>query len=160
MKPDLTQPALDAELIDALAQAIAPVELSSQERSRMRDRILKRAAASPPSGMLTLRTNEGAWQTLAPGFSIKILRVEQSTNTRSYLVRMEAGSSAPVHSHTQEEHCLVLEGEVTIGEHIMRAGDWHVALPGTTHVDFRTKTGCLLFIRAEIPSEPQAAAPR
>lgn len=64
---------------------------------------------------------------------------------------MEPGSRVPVHSHTQEEHCLVLEGEVRIGEHIMRSGDFHVALPGTAHEDFRTTTGCLLFIRAEIP---------
>jgi quercetin dioxygenase-like cupin family protein len=65
---------------------------------------------------------------------------------------MEPGSRVPVHSHTQEEQCLVVEGEVTIGEHIFRAGDWHVAMPGTTHSDFSTRTGCLVFIRAEIPA--------
>jgi len=160
MKPEPSEPVLDAELTDALAQAITPIELSAQERERMRARILQRATASPPSGMLTLRTNEGIWQTVAPGFSIKILHVERSTNTRSYLVRMEPGSSAPVHSHSQEEHCLVLEGEVTIGDHSMRTGDWHVALPGTTHADFKTKTGCMLFIRAEIPPSRRETSAR
>jgi anti-sigma factor ChrR (cupin superfamily) len=142
---------LDGELTEAMAQAIAPVELSAQQRDRMRARILKRAAATAPSGMTTLRTTEGVWESMGPGLQFKVLHVEPATHTRSILIRMEPGSAVPVHSHAQEEHCLVLEGEVTIGEHVFRSGDWHVAMPGTTHADFRTKTGCLLFIRAEIP---------
>jgi quercetin dioxygenase-like cupin family protein len=67
---------------------------------------------------------------------------------------MEPGSRVPVHSHTQEEHCLVLEGEVNIGEHVMRSGDWHIARTGSTHEDFWSKTGCLLFIRAEMAEHP------
>ena len=53
--------------------------------------------------------------------------------------------------HTQEEECVVLEGEVLIGEHCFRAGDVHIARPGATHVGLRTRTGCLLYIRSEIP---------
>jgi hypothetical protein len=45
----------------------------------------------------------------------------------------------------------VLEGEVMISEYTFRAGDVHVALPGATHSDLRTRTGCLLYIRSEIP---------
>jgi quercetin dioxygenase-like cupin family protein len=142
---------LDAELTEALANDIAPGELSTQERDRMRARILKRAAATAPSGTQTLRSTEGVWETAQPGIEFKVLHIEAPTNTRSILIRMEPGSSVPVHSHAQEEHCLVLEGEVMIGEYIFRSGDWHVAMPGTTHSDFSTRTGCLLFIRAEIP---------
>jgi hypothetical protein len=60
----------------------------------------------------------------------------------------------PVHSHNQEEDCLVLEGEVTVGEHVMRSGDWQRAQPGSTHADFWSKAGCLLFIRSEIRPHP------
>lgn len=152
MKATPRVPIIDAELVDALALAIAPVELGAQERDRMRARILKRANAAPPSQMTTLRSSEGAWEQLAPGIHTKTLFIEKAANTRSFLLRMDAGSRVPVHSHTQQEHCLVIEGEVHIGDHIIRSGDWHVAFPGTTHEDFRTVTGCLLFIRAEIPS--------
>lgn len=152
MKPIPHTPVLDAELIETLTDAIAPVELSTQAHNRMRARILERIAASAPSGTQTLRDAEGSWQAMGPGLSRKILRVETETNTQSLLIRMEPGSCVPVHSHTQEEHCLVLEGEVSIGDHVFRSGDWHVALPGTTHMDFKTKTGALLFIRAEIPA--------
>jgi anti-sigma factor ChrR (cupin superfamily) len=152
MKRPEHEPILDGELRESLTNAIAPVELSAQQRDRMREHILKRAAASAPSGMKTLRSTEGVWKQIAPGIQLKVLHVEPTTNSRSFLLRMEPGSRVPVHSHTQEEQCLVVEGEVTIGEHIFRAGDWHVAMPGTTHSDFSTRTGCLVFIRAEIPA--------
>jgi anti-sigma factor ChrR (cupin superfamily) len=145
---------LDADLIEALADGLAPVELSTAERERMRAQILKRVAAMPASGMVTVRAHEGVWRDLAPGVQIKMLREDSATSTMSYFVRMEPAARVPVHSHTQEEHCLVLEGEVSIGEHVMRRGDWHVALPGSTHGDFWSKNGCLLFIRSEIRAHP------
>ena len=45
-------------------------------------------------------------------------------------------------------------GEVTIGDHVMRSGDWRVARPESRHVDFWSKTGCLLFIRSELAARP------
>jgi quercetin dioxygenase-like cupin family protein len=141
---------LDVDIADALADGLAPVELGTAERDRMRTRILKRVAATPPSGTETVRAHEGVWRDLAPGVQIKVLHEDPLVNTMSYFVRMEPGAHAPVHTHTQEEHCLVLEGEVTIGEHVMRSGDWHVARPGSTHAHFWSKTGCLLFIRSEM----------
>ena len=150
MNTRLENSALDADIVDAVADGLAPVELSAAERDRMRAHILRRVAATPPSGMLTVRADEGIWQDLAPGIRRKVLHEDASLNAMSYLVHMEPGAHAPVHTHTQEEHCLVLEGEVNIGEHVMRSGDWHVAQPGSTHVDFWSKTGCLLFIRAEM----------
>jgi anti-sigma factor ChrR (cupin superfamily) len=152
MKAPRPDAILEADLAEAMANAIAPVELSAQQRERMRTRIINRASAAPPARMTTLRASEGAWEDLMPGVRLKTLHVEKSANTRTFLLRMEPGSRIPVHSHTQDEHCLVIEGEVRIGEYIMRSGDWHVALPGSTHEDFRTETGCLLFLRAEIPS--------
>jgi anti-sigma factor ChrR (cupin superfamily) len=153
MKSSAEQDAiLDADLTESMTDAIAPVELSAEQRDRMRTRILNRASAGPPVQMTTLRNGEGAWEDLAPGIRLRTLHLDISSNTRSFLLRMEPGSQVPVHSHTQEEQCLVIEGEVKIGEHTIRSGDWHVASPGTTHEDFRTQTGCLLFIRAEIPA--------
>jgi quercetin dioxygenase-like cupin family protein len=141
---------IDADIADALADGVAPLELRTAERDRMRAQILKRVVSAPPSGTITVRAHEGVWQDFAPGIQIKVLHEDPATNTRSYFVRMEPGSRAPAHTHTQEEHCLVLEGEVTIGDHVMRSGDWHVARPESSHVDFSSKTGCLLFIRAEM----------
>jgi anti-sigma factor ChrR (cupin superfamily) len=154
MKQQRPDSMLDADLTDALADGIAPVELSTAERERMRGRILRRVAATPPSGTATIRAHEGVWQDFGPGVRIKVLDEDSSTDAMSYLLRMEPGARVPGHSHTREEGCLVLEGEVTIGELVMRSGDWHLARPGSTHADFWSKTGCLLFIRSEIRPHP------
>ena len=154
MKQPRADSMFDADLTDAFAHGIAPAELGTAERERMRARILKRVAAAPPSGTVTVRAHEGVWRDFGLGVQIKVLHEEISTNTMSYLLRMEPGARVPVHSHTQEEDCLVLEGEVTIGDQVMGSGDWHLARPGSTHVDFWSKTGCLLFIRSEIRPHP------
>ncbi len=154
MKPQYPDSVLDADITDALVDGLAPVELSTAERDRMRARILKLVAAAPPSGMVTVRAHEGVWRDIAPGVQIKVLHEDPLLNTMSYFIRMEPGARAPVHTHTQEEHCLVLEGEVTIGEHVMQSGDWHVARPGSSHVNLWSKTGCLLFIRSEMAARP------
>jgi hypothetical protein len=52
-----------------------------------------------------------------------------------------------------QEIVWVIEGEVRIGDHIIRAGDLHVAAPGSHHEDFRTTTGALVLIRSHIPAD-------
>jgi carbon storage regulator len=109
-----------------------------------------RVKTAPPAGTTTTRAQEGTWHDYAAGVQIKILHQEPMVSSMTCLVRMAPGSVVPVHDHAQEEHCLVLEGEASIGEHVLYAGDWHVALPGSTHHNFASRTGCLLFARAEI----------
>jgi quercetin dioxygenase-like cupin family protein len=116
----------------------------------MRARILNRVKAAPPDGTTTIRAHEGIWQDYAPGVKIKILHQEPKLSSMTCLIRMAPDSVAPPHDHAQEEHCLVLDGEASMGEHILHAGDWHVALPGSTHHNFSSRTGCLLLIRGEL----------
>src|SRR5215475_14283676 len=106
--------------------------------------------AAPPDGTTTTRAQEGTWQDYSPGVQIKILHQEPKLSSMTFLVRMAPGSVFPLHDHAQEEHCLVLDGEASMGEHILLTGDWHVAMPGSTHHNFSSRTGCLLLIRAEM----------
>ncbi len=147
---ELESPALDSESVVALASAVAPAELSTTERASMRERILGRIKAAPPSGTITLRAREGNWVAIAQGVTRKMLRQDQVSGRMSYLIRMEPGTTVPNHGHAQVEECLVLEGDVLVGEQQMGAGDWHIALPGSIHHDFRTRSGCLLFIQSEL----------
>ena len=134
----------------ALADALRPVKLAAGERDLMRARILNRVTAAPPDGTVTIRAHDGIWQDYAPGVQIKILHQEPKLSSMTFLVRMAPDSVVPLHDHAQEEHCLVLDGEASMGEHILYAGDWHVALLGSTHHNFGSRTGCLLLIRAEM----------
>ena len=138
------------EVTEALADALRPAELAAGERDLMRARILNRVKAAPPDGTTTIRAHEGIWQDYAPGVQIKVLHQEPKLSSMTFLVRMAPDSVVPLHDHVQEEHCLVLDGEASMGEHILHAGDWHVALPGSTHHNFSSRTGCLLLIRAEM----------
>jgi len=113
--------------------------------------------AAPPDGTTTTRAHEGIWQDYGPGVQIKILHQEPGLSSMTCLVRMAPNSVVPVHDHTQEEHCLVLEGEASMGEHILHAGDWHVARPGSTHHNFGSRTGCLLLVRADMTTVPASA---
>ena len=141
---------LDPEVTEALADALRPTELAAGERDLMRARVLNRVKAAPPDGTTTMRAHEGIWQDYAPGVQIRILHQEPKLSSMTFLVRMAPDSVVPLHHHAQEEHCLVLDGEASMGEHILHAGDWHVALPGSTHHNFSSRMGCLLLIRAEI----------
>lgn len=141
---------LDIETSSDLAESIRPVELGSAERDRMRARILERALAAPPTGMITVRADDGAWQHYSPGVTLKVLREEPSVKSMTFLIRMEPGSNIPVHPHSQEELCFMLEGEAIIGDHVIRAGDTHIALPGTAHTQFFSSTGCLILVHGEI----------
>jgi quercetin dioxygenase-like cupin family protein len=141
---------LGPEVTEALADALRPAELAAGERALMQARILSRVKAAPPDGTTTIRAHEGVWQDYAPGVQIKILHQEPKLSSMTFLVRMAPDSVVPLHDHAQEEHCLVLDGEASMGEHILYAGDWHMALPGSTHHDFSSRTGCLLLIRGEM----------
>lgn len=141
---------MDVETLTELAEALRPAELSAAERDRMRSRILRRVLAPPPPGTMTVRADEGTWQDYSPGVRFKVLREEPALGSMTLLIRMEPGAIVPLHAHSMEEHCYMLEGEATVGDQVIRAGDWHVALPGTEHTGFLSKTGCLILVRGEI----------
>jgi quercetin dioxygenase-like cupin family protein len=129
------------------------VPLSAALRDSLRDRVLRRVRAPAPAHTFTIRGDEGEWIRLGPLTEIKILRRDWQANNQSLLLRAAPGAVIATHAHSQEEECLVLEGEAMIGEHVLRAGDTHIALPGAIHDGLRTTTGCLLYIRSEIPAE-------
>lgn len=140
----------DPQLAGAVAEALSPAELPAELRARMRERVLQRLAAEPPARTLTQRSAQGQWLPVVTGVSVKILRQDPGTRNVTYLLRMQPGATLPAHEHSQDEECLVIEGELWMGDHVVRAGDWHVARAGSTHLDFRTKTGCTVLIRAEM----------
>lgn len=80
----------------------------------------------------------------------KVLRINRVAGNQTALVRFAPASWLEQHTHTQEEECLVLEGEIKIGSHVLRAGDMHVAQPGTRHAPVHSVRGALLLVRSDI----------
>jgi quercetin dioxygenase-like cupin family protein len=135
----------------ALADAVLPVELGAGQRESLRERILQRIGALPPPGTFTIRAAESQWRRISEGVEIRIVRREKATGRQTVMFRLQPGSVVVAHGHTQEEECLVLEGEIEIGGHVLRKGDLHIARPGACHAPITTRTGALLWVTSEIP---------
>ncbi len=90
------------------------------------------------------------WWPLAPGVDVKNLRGRGSI--LSMLVRMVPGALLGDHGHPQEEDCLVLDGELFLGDILLRADDYHMAPVETQHVEGYSDVGTLLFVHGAMPS--------
>ncbi len=77
---------------------------------------------------------------------VKSLHVDPATQYMTSLVRMAPGSKYPAHRHSGAEQCLVLEGDVRLGDVALAAGDYERAEAETIHGTIETKSGCLLLI--------------
>ena len=140
-----------AETLAALFAALKPVAPPPGLESKVRARI-----AATPNTLITVRADAGQWRELAPGVRVKVLTVDRSANTHSLLVEMDAGASMPAHDHATAEECLVLQGEVALGDIVVRAGDFHCAPAGVPHGPVFSAQGVLMFVRGDF-SEMTAA---
>lgn len=143
---------LDAELSAALADSLAPVAPPAPRLDKLRRRILRRAATVPQDHqpLFTLRAEEGQWQRLAPGVEMKHLFEDEVSH--AFLVRLEPGAVLPSHAHSADEECLVLEGEMHLGDLRFRAGDYHVARAGSSHGLVTSPVGGVMYVRSAGPA--------
>jgi putative transcriptional regulator len=154
----------------AEVEALAPaaVALASGVRPlapdpRTRQALLARVAAQPPGGgsplrrqldvpageaeILIRRADSAVWEPAdVPGVFIRTLSVDREKNQFTALVRMGPGRTYPAHRHAGPEECLVLEGDLRVGDEVMRAGDYQRAAVGSRHGVQSTEGGCLLLI--------------
>jgi anti-sigma factor ChrR (cupin superfamily) len=140
--------AIEPELRDALLERLRPVDLSAARRVALRGAVL--AQAQSDSGARILRADEGEWRQLISGIEVRALRVDAQAGTQTSLWRLAPGASIPAHSHTGEEECLVLEGDIDWQGKTYRQGDYLLARPGLHHDAFLSRGGALLMIRSEL----------
>ncbi len=144
--------------VEALQLAMEQVALAAPvpaPRPNIKDRLMAGAIRSklqgfeePEPGVHVLRSGNGQWrETGYPGVSTKILHLEKATRMATTILRLEPGAQYPPHHHTQLEQCLVISGDVRLGNNIhIFAGDYEKALAGTDHGFLTSDTGCELLI--------------
>jgi quercetin dioxygenase-like cupin family protein len=88
------------------------------------------------------------WLRSAPG--VEVLRLWGDARVVSMLVRFDAGASVPDHGHDLDEDCLVLDGEMFLGDILLRAGDYQLAPAGGTHWGEMSDVGCVFFFHGAI----------
>ena len=81
---------------------------------------------------------------------IAVTAVDFTRDLVTMMIRMEPGSSYSPHRHAGPEQCFVLEGDLSVGDDVMRPGDYQYAPAQSRHGVQRTDQGCLLLITSSL----------
>ncbi len=141
---------LDEQSLQLLGDAPAAVETEQIQMQNLRDRVMHRVddhIASKTRSLFTVRNHDGDWIEIEPKIKKKVLFTNPETGTESYLLRLESNAEAPAHFHQHDEHCLVLEGDLSFGDIHLQSGDYHFAPAGSEHAPVSTSAGALLYIQ-------------
>ena len=88
--------------------------------------------------------------TKVSGVSVRVLRSDPATGGSSSLVRFDAGVEFPAHDHPAGEEVFVIEGEITIGPHHLKPGDYLYTPPNGKHAASSDR-GCVFLVTLPKP---------
>lgn len=143
-------------LLSTQPAAIDDIDVNSLRMKSLRDRVMSRLDEQPlfnVSDLLTVKANEGDWQLISDKIRKKLLYIDEKKGLTSYLLRIEPGAKDSPHQHTSDEHCMVLEGDISFGNIHLRAGDYHLAAKGSWHEEAYSEHGALLYIQTGIEQQ-------
>jgi len=143
---------LDEQTLRLLGDTPAVLNTAPEQMQNLRNRVMQRVdddTTHAGQSFCTVRNHDGAWIEIAPKIRKKILLANPETGAETYLLRAEPGAETPSHMHEHDEHCLVLEGEITFDDGVhLKAGDYHYAPAGSEHSIARTDVGVLVYVQA------------
>lgn len=90
--------------------------------------------------------DSAGWTALLPGVMKRELWSDERVVSRFY--RLEPGAEVPAHQHPLDEECMMLSGEVFLGDILLREGDYHFAPAASRHGAVYSDVGALLYVRA------------
>lgn len=96
-------------------------------------------------------TSEQAWGPALQGVAMLSLCV--SEDVVSMLVRMETGARGADHGHSLNEDCMVLSGDMYLGDILLRAGDYQLAPVGGSHFEIASDDGALFYFHGALDTE-------
>jgi ChrR Cupin-like domain len=103
----------------------------------------------------TVHADDGAWAPLRQGVKIKPLH--QVGERTSMLARFEPGARVPDHPHGLDEECLMVQGDLFLGDLLLREGEFQFAPSGSDHGELFSDVGCVLFFTGAV--DPNAIDP-
>lgn len=104
---------------------------------------------------LFVQTASCEWEPLRQGVRIKPLFTQD--DRVSMLVAFDAGATVPAHPHSHGEECLMVGGDLFLGDVLLRSGDFQFAPRGSDHGELSSDVGCLLYFHGAI--DPAAVDP-
>lgn len=138
---------LEESVLHALLEAAPAVDIPDVVNARLRQKVMgiTQSASSNTAALRTVRSAEGEWVNIAPNVDIKILSDDAAYRTLLY--RFGPGGKLPPHDHRGDEECIVLEGELHLGDIHVKRGDYHLAPRGSAHAELFSETGALIYVR-------------
>lgn len=130
-------------VVDHLGYSAPPVTPPPDLKGRLLARVRR---AKSTSDFLFVRSNEGGWEEVSRGVSVKRLFTHPHRRYSTIVVRMGPGAHFPKHRHTEAEECYVLEGDIEMCGRVFRSGDYIRAEAGSIHEGVYSKSGCTLLI--------------
>jgi hypothetical protein len=103
------------------------------------------AAGAAP---VVLPASDEGWQPFAPGVQVKPLA--GNDEAISMLARIAAGARVNVHGHRLDEDCVMLEGDLYLGDVLLREHEYQLAPAGTTHNGLLSDDGAVLYFHGAI----------
>ena len=90
------------------------------------------------------------WERISDGVELKRLRV--IGNVISALARVAPGAHVMDHGHNLDEDCIMLEGDLFLGDILLRPDDFHVAPADCNHVNVMSDNGALFYFHGHMPT--------
>lgn len=146
--------AADGTVLQPHDHALLPPGTALQAVQPTRLYLRQHDAASPfhsPAALQVARAQPGGWQPLREGVEIHPLHAEGAAI--SMLARFQAGGRVPAHPHGLDEECLMVEGDLFLGDVLLREGGFQFAPRGTQHGELFADAPCLLFFHGAIDPE-------
>jgi quercetin dioxygenase-like cupin family protein len=89
--------------------------------------------------------SEEGWVEVQDGLYQKDLWTDGTVASRFF--RLAPETKIPGHIHPLDEECMMLSGDIFLGDILLQEGDYHLAPAGTEHLDIFSDTGALLYVR-------------
>jgi DNA-directed RNA polymerase specialized sigma24 family protein len=107
-------------------------------------RLARRVAAETGRAVVVspYQEAEAEWEEVAPGLSCVLLAKDDPRGTVSMLVRLAPGVEYPPHTHAGVEELYMFEGDLTVDDKHLVAGDYLRSEPGSSDHRVRTANGC------------------
>lgn len=95
----------------------------------------------------TARERDAVWDDYAPGIRRRVLWT--ADGAVAYIARAVAGAAVPTHGHHRDEESLMLDGDLFLGDILIREGDFQLAPAGLVHDTVQAGSDCMVYIRGD-----------
>jgi quercetin dioxygenase-like cupin family protein len=112
---------------------------------------IRESKINPPDSLTqpqTVKDSADNWPDYAPGIKRRVLWHSNGIAAMLYLTQPHA--NVPLHSHTHDEECLMVQGELYLDDTLLLEGDYQLAPSGSKHQITQTETGVVLFAHGDL----------